>query len=144
LDELRSALFSLAERSGADLRQRGLACGVVTLKLRYSDFSTVNRQRSLQQPTDAHQEIFAVAHELLSASLSERSAPVRLVGVRLSHLTEPSSQLDLFDDRKERTRRLNLALDSLAVRHGGRVVTPAGFLSTPPKTVTREGREVTR
>lgn len=144
LNELRSALFSLAERSGADLRQRGLACGVVTLKLRYSDFSTVNRQRSLHRPTDAHQEIFAVAYDLLRASLSERSAPVRLVGVRLSHLTETVTQLDLFDDRPDRTRRLNLALDSLAVRHGGRIVTPAGFLSALPKPVTHEGREVTR
>ena len=144
VDELRSALFSLAERSGADLRQRGLACGVVTLKLRYGDFSTVNRQRSLNRPTDAHQEIFEVAHELLQASLSERSAPVRLLGVRLSRLTESTTQLDLFDDSRARTRKLNRALDSIADRHGAQVVRPAGFLSTLPNPVTHEGREVTR
>jgi DNA polymerase IV len=142
LDEMRAALFSLAERSGADLRKRGLACGVVTLKLRYSDFSTVNRQRSLERPTDAHQEIFAVAADLLQLSLRERSDPVRLIGLRLSRLSEPASQLDLFDDRPERTRRLNHALDGLAERHGDSIVRPAGFFSNTPKTVIHEGREV--
>ena len=144
LDEMRAALFDLAERSGADLRRRGLACGVVTLKLRYSDFSTVNRQRSLDRQTDAHQEIFAVAFDLLKASLNERSDPVRLIGVRLSRLTEPATQLDLFDDRAERTRRLNRALDGLAARHGASLVKPAGFVSAAPQAVTHEGREVTR
>ena len=144
LGELRTALFNLAEQSGADLRKRGLACGVVTLKLRYNDFSTVNRQRSLEQPTDAHQEIFAVAEDLLELSLRERSAPVRLIGVRLSRLSEPVAQLDLFNNRPERTRMLNRALDGLAERHGGPVVKPAGFLTVTPGTVTHEGREVTR
>lgn len=144
VDELRVALFNLAERSGADLRQRGLACGVVTLKLRYSDFSTVNRQCSLNRPADAHQEIFAVAYDLLQASLSVRSAPVRLIGVRLSRLSGTATQLDLFDDRPERTRRLNLALDTLAVRLGGQIVKPAGFLSALPRPVIHEGREVRR
>lgn len=144
IDEIRAALFSLAERSGADLRKRGLAAGVVTLKLRYNDFSTVNRQRSLEQPTDAHQEIFAVAEDLLGILLRERNDPVRLIGVRLSRLSEPTVQLDLFDQRPERTRRLNHALDNLAERHGGTVVRPAGFLTTTPKTVSHEGREVTR
>ena len=144
MDEMRAALFNLAERSGADLRKRGLACGVVALKLRYSDFSTVSRQRSLERPTDAHQEIFAVASDLLRLSLNERADPVRLIGVRLSRLSEPATQLDLFDDRAERTRRLNRALDGLAARHGGPLVKPAGFASVAPKTVTHEGREVTR
>lgn len=144
LDELRPALFNLAERSGADLRQRGLTCGVVTLKLRYNDFSTVNRQRSLDRPTDAHQDIFEVACDLLRSCLNERPAPVRLIGVRLSRLGRPATQLDLFDDRWERTRKLNRALDGLAERHGGPVVRPAGFFSSLPPTVTHEGREVKR
>ena len=143
-NEIRTALFDLAERSGADLRKRGLACGVVTLKLRYNDFSTVNRQRSLDQPTDAHQEIFSVAENLLDLLLKERNDPVRLIGVRLSRLAEPTVQLDLFDRRPERTRKLNHALDSLSERHGGTVIRPAGFLTKTPKTVTHEGREVTR
>jgi DNA polymerase-4 len=144
LDEMRAALFGLAEKSGADLRRQGLACGVVTVKLRYNDFETVNRQRSLARPTDAHQEIFAVAEELLADLLRKRNDPVRLVGIRLSRLSEPIVQLDLFNDRSERTRRLNRALDGLAARHGASVVTSAGFMTATPGTVVHEGREVTR
>ena len=64
--------------------------------------------------------------------------------VRLSRLSAPVAQLDLFNKRPERTRRLNRALDGLAERHGSQLVKPAGFLSKTPDTVTHEGREVTR
>jgi DNA polymerase-4 len=127
LTELDGPLFELCEATGAELRRRGLAAGTLAIKLRYHDFTTITRQQALPQPTDAHQEIFALAHRLLEAALRERNAPVRLIGVRASSLAEPARQLTLFDQRTERTRRLNAALDQLAERAGERVVVPARY-----------------
>lgn len=128
LAELEAPLFALCEETGMALRRRGLAGATVCLKVRYDDFTTITRQQSLPWPTDAHQELFAVARGLLAGALRERAAPVRLVGVRVSGLGAPAMQLDLFDDRRARTRRLNRALDHLAARAGARVVTPARYV----------------
>ncbi|RIK40483.1 MAG: DNA polymerase IV [Chloroflexi bacterium] len=128
LAELEAPLFALCQETGMALRRKGLAGQTVCLKLRYNDFTTITRQLALSQPTDAHQQIFAAARALLSGALHERAAPVRLIGVRVSNLAQPALQLGLFDDRLQRTRRLNAALDQLAERSGGPVVTPARYV----------------
>ena len=128
LEALEGPLYWLCEETGAALRAQGLAAGMVALKLRYHDFATITRQQSLAQPTDAHQQMFAAARELLVSALCERAASVRLIGVRAASLTAGARQLPLFDDGSERTRRLNAALDHLAARAGARVALPARYL----------------
>ncbi len=123
--ELEAPLFRLAERAGAELRRHGLAGSTVALKLRYSDFETISRQRTLPEPVDAHQEIFRAARDLLAAALATRNDPVRLIGVRVSSLLPGSHQASLFDEERDRQRRLNLALDGLAERHGAVLLRPA-------------------
>jgi DNA polymerase-4 len=125
--ELERPLYQLCEETGAALRTRGLAAGTLTLKLRYHDFATLTRQLPLEPATDAHQTLFEAARELLAGALRERDAPVRLIGVRASGLAAPMRQLTLFEDRSERTRRLNAALDRLADRAGRRVLAPARY-----------------
>jgi DNA polymerase IV len=127
LPELEAPLFDLCEETGMALRRQGLAGATVCLKLRYDDFTTITRQESLSGPTDAHQQFFATARQLLIGALHERAAPVRLIGVRVSGLSEPAMQLTLFDTRLQRTRQLNAALDRLADRAGARIVTPARY-----------------
>jgi DNA polymerase-4 len=58
----------------------------ITLKLRYYDFCTVTRQRSVDPPMCDSADLSAVARELLGATLRERLAPVRLLGVSASGL----------------------------------------------------------
>jgi DNA polymerase-4 len=139
LAPLRGPLYELCERACAELRQRGLVGGVVTLKLRYHDFSTVTRQIALPEPTNAHQEVFAVAVGLLTDTLSERAAPVRLIGVRVSPLYPFAMQLRLFDQRRERQHRLNQAIDQIADRHGQPRVWPAW--REKPGSVRRGSRD---
>lgn len=139
LDELSRPLFKLAERVGSDLRSRGLAGTTVALKVRYADFETRGRQVSLAEPTDAHQEIFLAARELLIQTLSSRAAPVRMLEVRVSGLRESSIQLGLFDTSRQRLRDLNDALDELAARHGPEIVQPA-WISSRQERGNRETR----
>ncbi len=128
IEHLRKPLYNLCERTGAELRQSGLVATTVSLKLRYNDFTTLTRQQSLADPTDAHQELYDVAISLLRKLLAQRSSPVRLIGVRASGLLPFRMQLGLFDHGRQRTRNLNQALDNLADRHGGPILKPASVV----------------
>ena len=122
--EIERALFQLAERTGRDLRRKELRASVVSVKLRYSDFETVGKQRRLPGPTDSHREIAAVAIELAQQILEQRRAPIRLLGVRVATLSPLAIQLPLFESDPFRQRRLNNALDRLVERHGQDIIQP--------------------
>jgi DNA polymerase-4 len=66
----------------------------VSIKLRYSDFTTLTRQMQLAVPTDDKQEIYRAALALLRRAW-ERGRPVRLLGVAGRGLTPPVGQLPL-------------------------------------------------
>jgi DNA polymerase-4 len=133
IDRLTATLYDLAERTGAELRSKGQTATTINLKLRYGDFTTVSRQATAPLPTDAHQEIYTIALRLLERALTERNAPVRLIGVRVTGLSNSSRQLNLFDTvdiRAGRTQRLNAALDTLNQRSGERLLIPARFIAS--------------
>jgi DNA polymerase IV len=125
ISDIRREIYRLAERTGRDLRRKGMHGAVVAVKLRYADFETVGKQRRLSRPTSAHQEMIPVVAKLVEELLDQRSAPVRLLGVRVTSLTPAALQLSLFDSAAERRQHLNLALDRLAERHGPDLVVPA-------------------
>ncbi|HUG16546.1 MAG TPA: DNA polymerase IV [Thermomicrobiales bacterium] len=129
MPDLSAALYRLCEATGADLRRCQLYGTTVTLKLRYGDFTTVTRQQALRRPTDAHQELFHLASALLERALSERHAPVRLLGVRVTGLTNAARQLGLFDDGLPRLSLLNRAIDRIAERAGEPLLVPARYVS---------------
>ena len=94
--EVEAILEPLAQRVAADLRRGGRPGRTVTLKLRYSDFTTITRSRSHATPIDDAERIAATARALL-AETQVGQRPVRLVGIQVSGLvgeTEPY-QLDL-------------------------------------------------
>jgi DNA polymerase-4 len=82
---LRRELLRLVERATAALRSRGLRGRTVAIKIRYPDFTTITRSRTLADPTDCAHAVFAVAGELLEANLP-RGLAVRLLGVRVEQL----------------------------------------------------------
>ena len=125
LAEVSQPLFKLCQRVGGDLRAKGLAGNTVALKVRYTDFETRAKQMSFADPTNAHQDLYRAAHELMTKLLSVRAAPVRMIEVRVSGLAPATFQLDLFDPARQRTRQLNGAIDRLEARHGTGVVEPA-------------------
>lgn len=125
LSELSQPLYKLCQRVGSELRAHRLVAGTVALKVRYTDFETRSKQVSFPEPTDAHQDLYATTHELMSKLLSARGAPVRMIEVRVSGLSPAAYQLELFNPARQRTRRLNDALDQLEARHGTGIVRPA-------------------
>jgi DNA polymerase-4 len=126
---LHRELLRLSHRTAERLRASGLVARTVALKLRYADFSTVTRSRTVHTPLDSAQLIYAVATQLLE-SLGSRPLTVRLVGVRAEQL-EPAAQTSLqlsLDRRDDNWRAAEQALDKVAEKFGSKSVLPARLL----------------
>jgi DNA polymerase-4 len=109
---IESLLCSLCERVCWRARKRGVKARTVTLKLRYADFETLQRSRTLT-PTCSELELYPVLVELFARARTRRTA-VRLLGVRLSNLCPFEPQLSLFD----RCEPLHRATDAIRERYG--------------------------
>jgi DNA polymerase IV len=126
---LHRELLRLCHRTAERLRASGLVTRTVALKLRYADFSTVTRSRTVHAPLDSAQLLYAVAVQLLE-SLGDRPMTVRLVGVRAEQL-EAAAQTSLqlsFDRRDDNWRAAEQALDRVTEKFGNKSVLPARLL----------------
>jgi DNA polymerase IV len=126
--EVDEALDILAEKVGNRLRRKEAAGRVVTVKLRFSDFSTRTVRRTLEAPTDDEAVFGPVARELVRAAWTP-GIGLRLLGVGLSgfedrgvqlglDLDSPSAQIE--SDQKAETRRADLirGVDKVRERFG--------------------------
>jgi len=115
---LESTLRYLGERVGADLRRKNKRARCVTLKLRYGDFTTITRRKTLSQSTDSDQAIFETGQGLLKKALSGERRAVRLIGIGVSELVEAGRQLDMMDGSAQRQEQLNKAIDRIRKKYG--------------------------
>jgi DNA polymerase-4 len=115
---LAATLRHQAERVGADLRQSGKQARCVGIKVRYADFTTISRHLTLSQNAYSDQSIFDAGAALLWRALDADRRPVRLIGIEVSSLTEPSTQLSMLDGDEGRLRNLNKAIDRIRLKYG--------------------------
>lgn len=115
---LKATLRYLTERVGAELRESRKAARCVTIKLRWADFTTITRQQTLRQPTDADQVIFTTGLKLMNRALLTEKQPVRLIGIGVAILVESGQQLNLLDSSAQRLERLNRAIDRIREKYG--------------------------
>jgi DNA polymerase-4 len=128
---LARELLRLSERTAASLRAKNLAGRTVSIKVRYSDFTTISRSRTLPAATDVTQEIYRTAVRLLT----EHAPPgaVRLIGVRLEQLG-PSGRGQLAIDTPEHGwREADQAADKARGKFGTAAVRPASLLGRRPE-----------
>jgi DNA polymerase IV len=127
---VRRELLRLAERSAARLRHAGAAGRTVTIKVRFADFTTITRSRTLPDATDVGREVYAAALSLYEALGLDR-ARIRLVGVRVEGLAAAGStprQLQL-GERERGWREAEIAADRAVARFGSGVVRPASLVT---------------
>ncbi len=119
-DFLRAIVGHLGEDVGERLRREALLASTVTVKIRFADFETHTHGRTLPEPTDLNQEIVSAALDLLEEFLEAhpRGMGLRLLGVTVSNLSPPTSQLALFAGRRARLRQLDKGVDRLRERYG--------------------------
>jgi DNA polymerase-4 len=140
LAELRHEAVRLADSVASRLRASGTAARTVSIKVRFSDFTTITRSRSAESPVTTAAAILEVVESLLLQV--DPGAGVRLFGITLSNFTEAAEQLS-FDDlgSDERVRRdwtsTSAAVDAIRERFGSDAIGPAS-------TVTTDGLRVGR
>ncbi|MBL0200615.1 MAG: DNA polymerase IV [Chitinophagaceae bacterium] len=119
---LKSELVRLTEKIAYELRQDGKVAGCVAVKIRYHDFETTSRQTTI--PYSCADDEFIPAVKELFDKLYKKGEPVRLLGVRLSELTNDAIQTNLFDD-VERKTDLYKAIDNVKNRFGKNLINRA-------------------
>lgn len=139
---IRLELLRHSDRIASRLRQAGLVGRTVALKLKFADFSTVARSKTLSEPTDLSHTIYDHAVKLCDALghlEGHFKQPVRLVGVRVEQLSEANTervQPQLWQEPEVSTSQLwrdaESIVDVLDQRFGAGAVTRASLLH--PKT----------
>ncbi|XKG45299.1 DNA polymerase IV [Arthrobacter luteolus] len=125
---LETELLRLAHRTAARMRAAGLQCRSVSLKLRYADFSTLTRSRTLSEPVDSAQLLYEAVRGLLG-SLGVRPMSVRLIGLRAENLEPAGAAQQLtLDGRDDNWRSAEDALDKINQRFGQAGIMPARLI----------------
>lgn len=122
-------LLRLSERTAGNLRSGGHVAQTVTIKVRFADFKTITRSRTLREATDVGREIYQLACELFDALGLDR-ARIRLVGVRaegLRPVAEAPHQMQIGAPERG-WREAEMASDAAAVRFGRGAVRPAALV----------------
>jgi DNA polymerase-4 len=127
---IRRELLRLSGRTARGLRAGGSIARTVVIKLRLANFTTITRSKTLPEPTDVAQRIYATACALYEASGLDSRARLRLVGVRATGLipvARAATQL-AFGERPAAWREAEQAVDRITGRFGPGSVRPAALV----------------
>jgi DNA polymerase-4 len=144
-ERLAREVLRCCVRVGRRLREAGLTGRTVTLKLRFADFRTITRARTLPDATDTDAELHEVAGDLL-ARLRLGRVPVRLVGVAVSNLDPRAGapvQLRLGPERPGWEAAVRAA-DAIRARFGEEAIDLASLAGERPAEAFQEARQTPR
>jgi DNA polymerase-4 len=127
---VRREILRLAERTAASLRQRGLRGRTVSIKVRFGDFTTITRSRTLPVATDVAQEIYRTAGQLLDDETPPGA--IRLIGVRVEQLGEEGAEQLTLDAPERGWRDAEAAADVARGKFGHAAVRPGSLLGERP------------
>jgi DNA polymerase IV len=109
------------------LRKQHLLAKRVAIKVRYGDFQTISRSRTLPEATDRTDLLRIAAEGLFQTWAAQSFSPVRLIGVTAEQLGVAQAQLSLFTDPQEtRAREVDRAVDAINAKFGGGVIRRGG------------------
>ncbi|GAA3389957.1 DNA polymerase IV [Cryptosporangium minutisporangium] len=140
-ETINRELLRLAEKTAARLRSTGQVGRTVVIKVRFADFSTVNRSRTLPSPTDGTQEIYDTARRLY-VGLSP-TMPIRLVGVRVEGIGSAAAvaRQPTLGEADRGWTEADRAVDAAVRRFGIGAVRPAALVR-PADRGERKGQKV--
>ncbi|MDY6878852.1 MAG: DNA polymerase IV [Desulfatiglans sp.] len=132
IQEAKKQLLLLAHRLAHRMRKEKTSGRTITLKVKYADFVQITRSRKNAEATDDGAAIYSTACSLLERTDTGKR-PVRLLGISLSHLSQPGpgEQISLLSEPEESQKRrcLNQAVDSLVDKFGDRSIQPAALIN---------------
>ena len=124
-------ILRLSTKVAARMRAAGVAGRTVTLKVRFADFTTITRSRTMGEATDVTREVYRTAADLFLA-LGLQRARVRLVGVRVEGLVprETVQRQLVLGERERGWSEADVAVDRASARFGPAAVRPASLLGS--------------
>ena len=128
LNQIHAMILAMSEKVVVRMQKGDWIAGTVALRVRFSDFKTITRQKAIPEPTDDLPVIFRTARGLLPTK-DVVTQGVRLVGVRVSHIVhrQVSGQSELFDcPDSGKFRNLGDTIKQLRDRYGDAIITRAG------------------
>ena len=126
-EEILTEFLRLTERATARLRDRDLFAKTISIKVRFADFSTINRSKTLPLPSDSTHDVYDVVKGLYQALRIER-ARLRLVGVSLENLSQGAPHQMMLGEREVGWRQAEGAMDQARARFGKGSVRPARLI----------------
>ena len=132
--ELCQVLESISNNVALELRRQNKYTQVICVQLKDQYFHSYSHQKKLKNATNLTKEIYETSKELLDEMW--QGEPIRLVGIRLDHLSNQSMhQVSLFEivEKRDQDVKLEKTIDSLKEKYGFQVIENASLL---------EGKEV--
>lgn len=113
---IKRTLLWLSERVGRRLRKVKMRGKKIAVTVRYSDFSTVSKGRTILQYVNDGYQIYKCGYEILKTFLVLGNY-IRLVGISTSRLVKGIYEPDLFEDFEKNEHLLD-AIDKVNDRFG--------------------------
>ncbi len=121
---LRKVLLQLSEKVSKRMRKEGFYGRRIAITVRYSDFFTFSKQKTLSKWVNSGDEVFKLASGIFESIPHPK--PIRLLGVGISLLKKEWCQLDLFEKRDKKDNLLK-AMDLVNERFGDWTLTWGGL-----------------
>ncbi len=96
LSVLEDNLKILVQKISKEMKAKNISGRIITVKIRYYDFETINRQYSMQNSTNDNETIYSIAKKLLIENVNDKK-PVRLIGIGIKDLNNYELQLKIFN-----------------------------------------------
>jgi DNA polymerase-4 len=136
LDYAKRILYDLSENIGSEARKTGGKGKTISITIKYSDFTTITRQRSVN-PTHLTKDIYNAGIALLEENWNNKKS-VRLLGIGLGNFEdrqfEQISLFELTDSRKDfnqREEELEKTIDNIRMKFGSHIIKRAKVLKNP-------------
>lgn len=113
---LEAKLFEISGKIAQLLRNRNLLTSTITLKLRYNDFNTLTRAKSVR-PTDDDKVIYETAASLFRNAYTRRVG-IRLIGISISNFIGFDEQEYLFDEPEINRKKIIRAVNKIRDKFG--------------------------
>ena len=118
--KIEGTLFKLTGEVCQMLRDRNWQTSTISIKLRYSDFVTITRAKTVK-PTDDDKTVFETALKLFRNSYTRRVS-VRLIGIHITNFCEYGEQEVLFADKEVLREKMLRAVTKIRDKYGYDVI----------------------
>ena len=140
-DVLESWMWELSDQVGQRLRRNQVFGKTVSTKIRFYDFRTISRSKTIPDRTNSTRAIAETAVNLLRSVRTEQRDSIRLLGVRVGNLSANAyQQQQLFDqEQDQRTKQIDSAADAIRDRFGNAAVKRGSSLNRAKPSDRRKG-----